>query len=138
VPVGAQPNYMRGTDFDGDGRIDLAVSNAATDEVTVLVAQGNGFSSQVLSVGAVPTGLVATDLNRDGHSDILVVSHASSDFRVVLGVGDGGFGAHFRFPGTYRATSAAMADVDGDGLPDLIVGSDDTQRVNIYRNVSTR
>ena len=137
-PVGAQPNYMRGTDFDGDGRIDLAVSNAATDEVTVLIARGNGFTSRVLSVGSVPTGLVATDLNRDGHADVLVVSHASSDIQVVLGTGDGGFGPQFRFPGTYRATSAAMADVDGDGFPDLIVGSDDTQRVNIYRNISSR
>jgi hypothetical protein len=134
LAVGSGPNYLRAADFDGDGRQDLVVSNAGADVITVLFARGAGFRQAQFAER--PTALLARDLNRDGWPDILVASLVGADFRVLLGDGRGGFSSVLPFPGTYRATSAAMADLDGDALADLLVASVDTSRVSLYRNLS--
>ncbi|MCC6669761.1 MAG: VCBS repeat-containing protein [Planctomycetes bacterium] len=136
VPVGAGPNYLRAADFNADGRTDLVTSNAGVDAITVLMAVPGGFTPLTFQAGARPTALLTQDLNRDGHADILVASLVGADFRVLLGDGKGGFPVQLPFPGTYRATSAALADVRGVGLPDLLVASVLTTRLSHYPNVS--
>jgi hypothetical protein len=136
VPVPAGPVYLRTADFDHDGRADLVVSNSGADSVTVLLAQQSGFLPLQLQAGKAPTALLTRDLNRDGHADILVASFLGADFRVLLGDGKGGFPTQMGFAGTYLATSADLADVTGDGLPELMLASLQTTRVSVYRNLS--
>jgi hypothetical protein len=136
VPVGVGPNYLRTADFDGNGSADLVVSNAGADVITVLFSRGSWFEALPIPAGERPTALLARDLNRDGRPDILVASLVSADFRVLLGDGRGGFPVVLPFAGTYRATSAALADLDGDRLADLLLASVDTNRVSLYRNRS--
>lgn len=136
IPVPAGPVYLRTADFNEDGRMDLVVSNSGADSVTVLLAQGTGFLPLQLQAGKAPTALLTRDLNRDGHADVLVASFLGADFRVMLGDGKGGFPTQTTFPGTYLATGADLADVNGDGLPDLLLSSLQTTRVSVYRNVS--
>jgi len=134
IPVGALPNYLRGADFDEDGLVDIAVSTAATDEITVLLSRPGGAMASQLSVGALPTGLIADDVNRDGHADLLTVSLAAGDTRVLLGSGRGTFGAQQRFPGTpivridrdnvrgRQRLEQALAQI-GSGVPCIAVGT---------------
>ena len=136
IPVPAGPVYLRTADFNEDGRMDLVVSNSGADAVTVLLAQPTGFLPLQLQAGKAPTALLTRDLNRDGHADILVASFLGADFRVMLGDGKGGFPTQTTFAGTYLATSADLADVNGDNLPDLMLASLQTTRVSVYRNVS--
>jgi hypothetical protein len=137
VPVGAAPNYLRTADFDGDGLGDLVVSNGLSDSITVLIGGKAGtFRAYDVPAGPRPTALLTRDLNRDGFADILVASLLGADFHVLLGDGKGGFPSVLRFPGTYLASSADLADMDGDHLPELAVGSLQTTRVSVYRNVS--
>jgi hypothetical protein len=139
LPVGLAPNYLRGADFNRDGRTDLVVSNGGNQSVSVLFAQaGMGFSMVSFPAGHTPTALLVRDLNDDGFTDILVASLVGADFRILLGDGRGGFPSLFPFAGARGVVSAAMADMNRDGLPDLLLASLITTRVSLYENLSSR
>jgi hypothetical protein len=86
-------------DFNGDGRLDVAVSSSGNAEndstidnrVIVLYNQGGGpgaISLQAgvtLTAGANPIGLVSADLNNDGRADLVSANQASDNVSVFLG-----------------------------------------------------
>jgi hypothetical protein len=120
-------------DVNGDGFADLVVSNLY-GTVTVFLSNGNGtFQSPIsYSSGGVDAGSIAiADLNGDGRPD-LVVGNDCSDYNctyssvgVLLGDGHGDFqGPVVYTSGQNQARSIAVADVNGDGYPDLVVAND--------------
>ena len=66
-------------DFNGDGRIDLAVagndSQTGTGEVAVLLGNGDGTFQPptIYPMGLPPTGIVAGDFSGNGILDLAVV-----------------------------------------------------------------
>lgn len=137
MPVGQAPTYLITADFNRDGRADLVVSNGQSESVTVLYSQGNGFQNANFAAGRGPTALLAQDLTDDGIPDILVASLQDGDFRVLAGDGRGGFPLFYPFPGTFGATGAVLQDMDGDQLPELLIGSQITTRVSLVHNLGT-
>jgi FG-GAP-like repeat len=116
-------------DFNGDGKLDLAVvapnlggSNMA-GELSVLLGKGSGIFGHALagiSGGASSSFVTAADLNKDGKMDVVVAS--SNVVSVRLGLGNGIFQKAINYP-AQGATSIAIADFNGDGIPDLAVNS---------------
>ena len=100
--LGTQVTYAAGTnptavaigDFNGDGVPDMAVLNGATNNISVLLGNGNGTcQAQVTyAVGGSPRGVQAADFNSDGILD-LVAADNSGAASVLLGNGNGTFGA---------------------------------------------
>jgi len=80
-------------DFDGDGRLDLAVANQWSNDISILIGDGSGgFAAPVqLLVGAYPVGILSRDLNADGIPDLAVTNQAGNSLSVLLGDGSGGF-----------------------------------------------
>jgi hypothetical protein len=116
-------------DFNGDGNLDLAVAVGFDADVAVLLGNGDGtFQNPVdYSTAEGPQTLIAADLNGDGNLDLAVQtfrSASNSPVSVLLGNGDGTFRAHvdYRLP-TKEASGIAVADLNGDGKPDLVVSS---------------
>ncbi len=74
-------------DFDGDGDLDLAVSNTGADSLTVLFNDGDGAFTGTdlpLATGAAPTRIAAGDLNGDAVTDLVVATSAPSLITVLI------------------------------------------------------
>ena len=66
----------------------------------------------------------AADFDRDGHMDVVFVAEADEHHQLYLGDGKGGFvDASARLPAHSQGNALAVGDVDGDGLPDIFIGS---------------
>ena len=71
-------------DLDGDGDPDMAVTNRFSDDITILLNNGDGtfvFGSKVPS-GVLPLGIEAVDLDGDLDVDLVVVNHQDDDLSV--------------------------------------------------------
>ena len=73
-PAGSFPYTIVAGDFNGDGKLDVAVSDLDSFQVTILAGVGDGTfqPSTVLSTSGSPVGLLAADFNRDGLMDFAV------------------------------------------------------------------
>jgi len=80
-PAGWFPYTIVAGDFNGDGDLDVAVSDLDSLQVTILSGVGDGTfqSSTVLSTSASPVGLLAADFNRDGEMDLAAGTHSGVD-----------------------------------------------------------
>jgi hypothetical protein len=125
--VGMFPQGIVAGDFNGDGRLDLAVANDNDDVVSVLLGNGDGtFAPQVdYTVGSDPSEpsapftIVAGDFNGDGHLDLAVNDSEDSAIAVFLGNGDGTFAPQVIEPVGSNAFALTAGDLNGDGHLDL-------------------
>ena len=113
----------------GDGIPDLIVANYNDDTVSVLLGKGDGtfLPQEVFPVGEKPYSLAVADLNGDGKPDIIVANSASDTVSVLLNLGGGKDYVNFA-PQTTFATgrqpfSVAVADLTGDGIPDIVTAN---------------
>jgi len=114
-------------DFNGDGKSDLATINYYFNSVSVRTNLGTGqFSGESrYRTPYSPQAIATADFNGDGHLDILSSHSSSTSFLSILcGNGDGTFAtALTNFSGLTTGKPnqcIAIADVNGDGKPDII------------------
>jgi hypothetical protein len=108
--------------LNGDGKLDLAVANNGT---TVLLGNGDGtFQPGQTYAGGGCCQVLVADLDLDGSPDLLNVAGTGSAVSVYLGKGDGTFqaGQIFSLGGT-EFSWVAVADVNKDGMPDLLAAN---------------
>jgi hypothetical protein len=131
--AGPFPASVAVGDFNGDGNLDLAVTNAfaSTGTVSVLLGNGDGtfHAARTFPTGSNPQSVVVGDFNGDGVPDLAVAdkgiqSYVDSGVSVLLGNGDGSFQAPRIFPAGSDPQSLAVGDFNGDGIPDLAVANE--------------
>src|SRR5271157_3701783 len=125
LSTGTEPGAIVAGDFKGDGRTDLAVANTGSDDVSVLLGNGDGtFKNQVrYAAGSAPVAVVVGDFNGDGRTDLAVANYLSNDVSVLLGNGDGTFQNQARYAAGFGPSALVAGDFDGNGLTDLAVAN---------------
>ena len=120
------PRSMTIGDFNGDGATDLASANYDTDDISVLLGQGDGTFAvhQRFPVGDQPASLISADFDGDGVADVAAAIFPS-DVSILLGNGDGSFATQKLDVGTWP-TSVTIADINGDNIPDLAAANSHT------------
>ena len=125
-------------DLTGDGKPDFIYANQGLDRVG---RRSTAASQSQAVLGDRSTGLLApgavklADLNGDGIPDLIVANSGSNNVLVYPGLGDGQFGpavngGHGFFAGT-NPTGITVADLNGDGQPDLVVANTGSNDVSV-------
>ena len=97
--VGGSPFLRVVADFNGDGKPDLASSDATGNTVEVLMNNGSsGFTVASYAVGNQPTNVVSCDTNGDGKPDLIVGNRGSNSFSVLINQGFGVFAPAIEYP----------------------------------------
>ncbi len=123
-------------DIDGDGDLDVVISNDRPDPKRVYLNDGAG-DFRVGSTYGRPEwstrNASVADLNGDGLPDIVVANRGGPSY-VCLNLGEGQFAVDCAAFSTGSATTITAADFDGDGLIDLVVPHRDGGQSYVYVN----
>jgi len=122
VQVGKHPEGLTVGDFNNDSHMDVATANSDSDDVTILLGNGNGtFQSGVsFGVGKSPMFLTSGFLNRDDILDLVLAETGADGIMVLLGKGDGLFHEPVSYSSGKGPTYLALGDLDGDGDLDVV------------------
>jgi hypothetical protein len=121
--------YVAVADFNGDGKLDIAVTDNFNSVVQIFTGNGNGtftagatYATDV-ATGAGPLGLIVGDFNGDGKPDLAVINNhgtTSANVGILLNTGSA-FSPVVNYPLSVLATEITAADVNGDKKLDLVV-----------------
>ena len=125
LPAGFIPSAAVAGDFNRDGKMDWAVSNAGSSDIWIYFGNGDG-TSQLPSIirlsGVAPIAIVAADLRKIGILDLVVAEADTQTIGVLLGKGDGTFAPEVEYFVPGPPLSLSVADFNVDGHLDIVAG----------------
>jgi len=139
-PSGGYSNIVAG-DINNDGWPDLVLTNGAVPSYNLFVLLNNqqgGFNQVPVNFGGETSQAILADLNGDGNLDLVFGGISGGGVYVYLGNGQGGFSKQavlvdsVDFPGPDM-----VADVNGDGIPDIEVLNADTLAIYLGKGSAT-
>ena len=148
--TGSDPASVIAADINGDGKPDLIITNFNDNNVSVLLnttaaaATTASFSAQQTfstGSGSGPISVVAADVNGDGKLDLIVANQTGNTVAVLLNTTAvdataPSFATEQTFPAGMFPESVAVADINDDGKPDLLVANALDNTVSVLLNTT--
>jgi len=121
-------------DFDGDGKLDIAMTDNKNNTVFILKGTGTGAFTEfgTYTVGASPVQIIADDVNNDTKQDLIVANYAGDNVSILLGNGAGGFSYSGNYlSGGNGVNGVACSDLNGDGNKDLVLTNNMSSSIGV-------
>jgi large repetitive protein len=133
LAVGTTPQGIITADFNGDGKLDLAVANSGSNTVSILLGNGDGTftTKSTPAAGSGSNWLVAGDFNEDGILDLAVANLNANTVSILLGNGDGTFTLKSSPATGSHPLAITVGDFNGDGHLDLAVSNSGAATVTV-------
>jgi len=146
------PSSVAVGDLDGDGKPDIVITSLYSNKISVYRNTATLGSITTASLAAqvdfitdtvsLPTSVAIGDLDGDGKPELVVTNSFSNTVSIlknksIVGTIDStSFAAAVDFATGSGATYVAIADIDGDGKPDLVVSNFNAKSVSVLRNTT--
>ncbi len=137
--AGSGPSSVVLADFNGDSRLDIAVTNPASDEVSLLLQNSAPLTKGTFAVrvpyaaGDNPSFAAASDINGDGLADLLVANRSSDNISLLLPdrAHAGKFLDQIVVPTGDGPVGLAAGNLNTDALPDLVTADVDGGTISV-------
>jgi hypothetical protein len=135
-PTGARPHDLALADLDGDGEVDIVTANSR--DLTLLRGGGNrSFApGQRIDLPHAPAAVETIDADRNAHLDLVVAYLGRPALGLLLADGHGRYehaplplGPDTRASSEASPSALAVADLDADGLADIVLLQADPPRL---------
>ncbi len=147
-PADNQPVGLCFSDIDGDGKPDVVVPNYGSNSVSVLknVSYPGTISFTTrfnFTAGVNPQDVASADLDGDGKPDIAIVNYTDNTLSILKNLaptpynGSITFSSKVDYPTGVNPYKVSIADIDGDGKPEVVVLNKGSYTVSVYKNTST-
>lgn len=143
--------YFQLNDIDGDGKQDILALNYSTFVLSIF--RNTSTSGSITSSSFAPridyslggySALGVGDIDGDGKPDI-VVSNSNTKMISILknistigNISSSSFAPKVDFAAGNYPSRISIADMDGDGKPDIVVSNENTGSVSIFKNTATQ
>lgn len=147
---GEQPIDVEVVDIDSRGGMDFLIANYNSNTVSVLQRKVNSMKLtyandtcytmvDLIVTKSQPYNVLAVDLNNNFKPEIIITNPESSTFSVIQNTTNEvlSLGARVDFLTSALPKSLAIADVNGDAKPDILIGNATSGSVSIYQNNTT-
>lgn len=134
--VGTLPFADAVGDFNGDHILDIAVVNYNSNNVSILLGNGDGSFQPAVdyTVGAEPSAITAVDLNHDGAVDLAIADEINRNVAVMINRADGSGTFHpaVLYPADKAPRGIVAGDLRGIGIQDLVVANNLGDNVSVF------
>ena len=127
--LSSSPSAVAISHLNNDHKLDIAVVNSGTNDVLVLLGDGNGnfIQEKRYSTGAntLPNSIVVKDMDNDQRNDIIVTNSKKDEIRIFYNDGNGSFALFHSYSTGYGSEPSfvSVGDLDKDNMMDIVLAN---------------